>query len=71
MNYNVPESVVRGITNNKPGVVEVFLWKLKQKIEAYMQRKAGASSKVGQVFAANDKMIQRQTDICQLIHALL
>ena len=57
LNYNVPESVVRGITNNKPGVVEVFLWKLKQKIEAYMQRKAGASSKVGPVFAVNGRMV--------------
>ncbi|XP_072026970.1 sperm flagellar protein 1-like [Amphiura filiformis] len=46
LNYNVPESVVRGITNSKPGVAEVFLWKLKQKIEAYIEKKGAPGAKI-------------------------
>lgn len=69
LNYNVPESVVRGITNNKLGVVEVFLWKLKQKIEAYLEKNVPSKMspdgyygghEVGSIPQQQDKTTPRQ-----------
>eukprot|EP00730_Choanoeca_flexa_P019262 TRINITY_DN9404_c0_g3_i1.p1 TRINITY_DN9404_c0_g3~~TRINITY_DN9404_c0_g3_i1.p1 ORF type:complete len:223 (+),score=31.22 TRINITY_DN9404_c0_g3_i1:135-803(+) len=38
LGLTVPESVIKGVTSNKPGVVEVVLSNLRIKIEQYLQR---------------------------------
>ncbi|XP_071949290.1 sperm flagellar protein 1-like [Antedon mediterranea] len=39
LNINVPDNIIRGVINCKAGVVEVFLWQLKIKIENYHKQK--------------------------------
>eukprot|EP00045_Choanoeca_perplexa_P005414 m.45761 g.45761 ORF g.45761 m.45761 type:complete len:214 (+) comp13104_c0_seq3:107-748(+) len=44
LGLTVPESVIKGVTNNKPGVVEVVLNNLRIKIEQYLQRSESSDS---------------------------
>jgi len=43
LKMSVPEPVVRAISNNKPGVVEMVLLQLKQKIEARLSSRAASN----------------------------
>ncbi|EGD79056.1 sporangia induced sperm flagellar protein [Salpingoeca rosetta] len=48
LGLTVPENVVKGVVNNKAGVVEVVLSNLRVKIEQYMQRRAGIDTRDSQ-----------------------
>merc|ERR1712002_1125179 len=43
LKMSVPEPVVRAISNNKPGVVEMVLLQLKQKIDARLSSRAASN----------------------------
>eukprot|EP01147_Barroeca_monosierra_P005870 gene5870-9067_t len=45
LGLTVPENVVKGVVNNKPGVIEVVLSNLRVKIEQYLQRHAGLEAR--------------------------
>ena len=45
LGLTVPENVVQGVINNKPGVIEVVLSNLRVKIEQYLQKRAGMASR--------------------------